>query len=103
MEFFQFHPTGIYKMGILLSEAARGEGAILRNRLNERFMERYAPTLLDLAPRDMISRAIYREIREGRGIEGKNYVHLDMTHLGKRGLGQETAGYYRICENLSGH
>lgn len=86
MEFFQFHPTGIYKMGILLSEAARGEGAILRNRSGERFMERYAPTLKDLAPRDMTSRAIYQEIREGRGIEGKNYVHLDLTHLGKEVL-----------------
>jgi succinate dehydrogenase / fumarate reductase flavoprotein subunit len=86
MEFFQFHPTGIYKMGILLSEAARGEGAILRNATGERFMERYAPTLKDLAPRDMTSRAIYQEIREGRGIEGKNYVHLDLTHLGKEVL-----------------
>ena len=86
MEFFQFHPTGIYKMGILLSEAARGEGAILRNRSGERFMERYAPTLKDLAPRDMTSRAIYQEIREGRGIDGKNYVHLDLTHLGKEVL-----------------
>ena len=86
MEFFQIHPTGIYKMGILLSEAARGEGAILRNKLNERFMERYAPALLDLAPRDLTSRAIYREIREGRGIEGKNYVYLDMTHLGSEVL-----------------
>jgi succinate dehydrogenase / fumarate reductase flavoprotein subunit len=86
MEFFQFHPTGIYKMGILLSEAARGEGAILRNRSGERFMERYAPTLKDLAPRDMTSRAIYREIREGRGIDGKNFVHLDLTHLGKEVL-----------------
>jgi succinate dehydrogenase / fumarate reductase flavoprotein subunit len=82
MEFFQFHPTGIYKMGILLSEAARGEGGILRNKTGERFMERYAPTLLDLAPRDMVSRAMYREIREGRGIDGKNYLHLDLTHLG---------------------
>ncbi len=86
MEFFQFHPTGIYRMGILLSEAARGDGAILRNRNGERFMERYAPTLLDLAPRDMVSRAMYREIREGRGIEGKNYLHLDMTHLGREVL-----------------
>jgi succinate dehydrogenase / fumarate reductase flavoprotein subunit len=85
-EFFQFHPTGIYKMGILLSEAARGEGAILRNRLGERFMERYAPTLKDLAPRDMTSRAIYQEIREGRGIDGKNFVHLDLTHLGEKVL-----------------
>ena len=89
MEFFQFHPTGIYKMGILLSEAARGEGGILRNRTGERFMQRYAPTLLDLAPRDLTSRAIYQEIREGRGIEGKNYVHLDLTHLGKEVLDQK--------------
>ena len=89
MEFFQFHPTGIYKMGILLSEAARGEGAILRNRSGERFMERYAPTLKDLAPRDMTSRAIYGEIREGRGIDGKNYVHLDLTHLGKKVLDEK--------------
>jgi len=84
MEFFQFHPTGIVGIGILLSEAARGEGGILRNDLGERFMERYAPTMLDLAPRDMVSRAIYREIREGRGIGGKDYVHLDLTHLGKK-------------------
>jgi succinate dehydrogenase / fumarate reductase flavoprotein subunit len=82
MEFFQFHPTGIYKLGILLSEAARGEGGILRNNTNERFMERYAPTVKDLAPRDMVSRAILTEIREGRGIgPNKDYVHLDLTHL----------------------
>ncbi|HEX5411827.1 MAG TPA: succinate dehydrogenase flavoprotein subunit [Terriglobia bacterium] len=86
MEFFQFHPTGIYKMGILLSEAARGEGSVLRNKDGDRFMERYAPTLLDLAPRDMVSRAMYREIREGRGIGGKNYLHLDMRHLGREVL-----------------
>jgi succinate dehydrogenase / fumarate reductase flavoprotein subunit len=83
MEFFQFHPTGIVGIGILLSEAARGEGGILRNDAGERFMEKYAPTLLDLAPRDMVSRAIYMEVREGRGIGGKDYVHLDLTHLGK--------------------
>lgn len=82
MEFFQFHPTGIYSLGILLSEAARGEGGILRNATNERFMERYAPTVKDLAPRDMVSRAILTEIREGRGIgPNKDYVHLDLTHL----------------------
>ncbi len=81
MEFFQFHPTGIYKLGILITEGARGEGGVLRNQTGERFMERYAKTLMDLAPRDMISRAIYREIREGRGIDGKDYVHLDLTHL----------------------
>jgi succinate dehydrogenase / fumarate reductase, flavoprotein subunit len=82
MEFFQFHPTGIYKLGILLSEAARGEGGILRNSEGERFMERYAPTVKDLAPRDMVSRAILTEVREGRGIgENKDFVHLDLTHL----------------------
>ena len=80
-EFFQFHPTGIYKMGILITEGARGEGGVLRNRTGERFMERYAPTLKDLAPRDMISRYIYQEIQEGRGIDGKDYVHLDLTGL----------------------
>ncbi len=78
MEFFQFHPTGIYKMGILLSEAARGEGGIMINGLGERFMERYAPTLLDLAPRDIISRSIDQEIRAGRGVDGKDYVYLDI-------------------------
>ena len=82
MEFFQFHPTGIYKLGILLSEAARGEGGILRNSEGERFMERYAPTVKDLAPRDMVSRAMLTEVREGRGIgENKDYLHLDLTHL----------------------
>ena len=82
MEFFQFHPTGIYKLGILLTEGARGEGGILRNADGERFMERYAPTVKDLAPRDMVSRAILTEIREGRGIgTRKDYVHLDLTHL----------------------
>jgi len=82
MEFFQFHPTGIYKLGILLSEAARGEGGILRNAEGERFMERYAPTVKDLAPRDMVSRAILTEIRAGRGCGvNKDFVHLDLTHL----------------------
>ncbi len=82
MEFFQFHPTGIYKLGILLSEAARGEGGILRNVNGERFMERYAPTVKDLAPRDMVSRAILTEIREGRGMgPNADYVELDLTHL----------------------
>ncbi len=84
MEFMQFHPTGLWKLGILVSEAARGEGGILRNKNGERFMERYAPTVKDLAPRDMVSRAIITEIREGRGFEGKDgthYVHLDLTHL----------------------
>ncbi|MEA2524094.1 MAG: succinate dehydrogenase / fumarate reductase, flavoprotein subunit [Thermomicrobiales bacterium] len=81
MEFYQFHPTGLYKLGILLSEAARGEGGILRNSTGEAFAARYAPTLKDLAPRDMVSRFIYQEVKEGRGIDGKDYVHLDLSHL----------------------
>ena len=81
MEFFQMHPTGIYKMGILISEAVRGEGGVLINDAGERFMERYAPTIKDLAARDVIARAIYQEIKEGRGIEGSDYVHLDVRHL----------------------
>lgn len=87
MEFFQFHPTGIRGLGILITEGVRGEGGILRNAKGERFMEKYAPTLLDLAPRDMIARAIYTEIHESRGIQGDgsvdDFVHLDATHLGK--------------------
>lgn len=86
MEFVQFHPTGIYGLGVLISEAARGEGGVLRNGKGVRFMEGYAPGLKDLAPRDVISRAIFEEIREGRGIGGRDYVHLDLTHLGKERL-----------------
>jgi succinate dehydrogenase / fumarate reductase flavoprotein subunit len=81
MEFFQFHPTGIYKMGILLSEAARGEGGYLLNRDGERFMQRYAPTSLELASRDVVSRAEQQEIEEGRGLDG--CVLLDVRHLGR--------------------
>jgi len=77
MEFFQFHPTGIYKLGILITEGVRGEGGILINGVGERFMPKYAPTVKDLASRDVISRAIYTEIREGRGVNGQNYVYLD--------------------------
>ena len=83
LEFVQFHPTGIYKLGILISEAARGEGGILLNGKGERFMERYAPVIKDLAPRDMVSRCILEEVRAGRGIDGKDYVHLDLSHLGE--------------------
>ena len=82
MEFYQFHPTGLYPLGILLTEGARGEGGILRNALGERFMERYAPTIKDLAPRDLVSRAMYLEVREGRGCgPKKDHVLLDLTHL----------------------
>lgn len=78
MEFFQFHPTGIYKMGILITEGVRGEGGILINGKGERFMEKYAPKVKDLASRDVISRAIYDEVKAGRGIKGKDYVYLDV-------------------------
>jgi succinate dehydrogenase / fumarate reductase, flavoprotein subunit len=82
MEFYQFHPTGLYRLGILLSEAARGEGGILRNGEGERFMERYAPTIKDLAPRDMVSRAEFFEMKEGRGAgENKDYILLDLTDV----------------------
>ena len=101
MEFVQFHPTGLWKLGILVSEAARGEGGVLRNADGERFMERVAPTVKDLAPRDMVSRAIHTEIREGRGIkapDGTEYVHLDLTHLGEELINQklpEITGFAR--------
>ncbi|MFO8090589.1 MAG: succinate dehydrogenase flavoprotein subunit [Desulfatiglandaceae bacterium] len=87
MEFFQFHPTGIKGMGILISEAVRGEGGILRNRNGERFMERYVPTLLDLGPRDIVCRSMITEVMEGRGIRGDgkidDYLHLDASQIGK--------------------
>ncbi len=82
MEFVQFHPTTLYGTNILISEAARGEGGYLRNARGERFMANYAPEKMELAPRDVVSRAIFNEIKEGRGFEG-HYVHLDLTHLGE--------------------
>jgi len=78
MEFFQFHPTGIRRMGILITEGVRGEGGVLVNGKGERFMERYAPTVKDLASRDVVSRAMNLEIKAGNGIDGKRYLHLDM-------------------------
>ena len=78
MEFFQFHPTGIYRLGILITEGVRGEGGVLLNDNGDRFMEEYAPTVKDLASRDVISRAMYIEMKEGRGINGKRYLHLDV-------------------------
>ena len=89
MEFFQFHPTGMYRLGFLLSEAMRGEGGFLVNGEGERFMERYAPTMKDLASRDVVSRSIYQEIAAGRGIDGKDYVHLDVRHLGAQVLNEK--------------
>ena len=91
MEFIQFHPTGIRGLGVLITEAARGEGGILRNDKGDRFMTEYAPTIKDLAARDVVSRAIDTEIKAGRGIGGRDYVHLDLTHLGPE----------RIAEKLS--
>ncbi|WP_026373634.1 succinate dehydrogenase flavoprotein subunit [Agrococcus lahaulensis] len=83
MEFYQFHPTGLAGLGILLTEGARGEGAILRNASGERFMERYAPTIKDLAPRDIVARSMVQEVLDGRGAgPNKDYVYLDCTHLG---------------------
>ena len=106
MEFFQFHPTGIKGLGILISEAVRGEGGILRNNRQERFMARYAPTLLDLAPRDMVSRAIMTEIRDGGGIRGDrkidDYVHLDATHLGKETLQSKLPDISDFCRTYLG-
>ena len=99
MEFVQFHPTGIRKLGILISEAARGEGGILLNNEGERFMERYAPTIKDLAPRDIVSRSILSEVREGRGIGGEDYVHLDIARLGEEKVNSrlwEIASFARI-------
>ncbi|GHA70745.1 succinate dehydrogenase flavoprotein subunit [Lysobacter bugurensis] len=93
MEFVQFHPTGIYGAGCLITEGVRGEGGILRNAAGERFMERYAPSVKDLAPRDMVSRAMTLEIREGRGVgEHKDHILLDLTHLGPEVIHEKLPG-----------
>jgi succinate dehydrogenase flavoprotein subunit len=106
MEFYQFHPTGIMGMGILISEAVRGEGGILYNRQRERFMQRYAPTLLDLAPRDMVARAILTEIRAGMGMRGDkridDYVHLDASHLGKTVIQSKLPDITDFCKTYLG-
>ncbi len=102
MEFFQFHPTGIKGMGILITEGVRGEGGILRNSKGDRFMETYAPTLLDLAPRDMVSRAIMTEIAAGRGVRGDkkidDYVMLDATHLGRETVYKKIPDIADFCK-----
>ena len=106
MEFFQFHPTGIKGLGILISEAVRGEGGILRDRDGKRFMEHYSPTLLDLAPRDIVARSILTEIRAGKGIRGDrkidDYVHLDATHLGKEVLRAKLPDITSFCQTYLG-
>lgn len=106
MEFFQFHPTGIMGLGILITEAVRGEGGILRNRDGQPFMAQYSPTLLDLAPRDIVSRSILTEVRAGRGIRGDgqidDYVHLDATHLGKETLMAKLPDISSFCQTYLG-
>src|SRR5690554_1168757 len=102
MEFYQFHPTGIAKLGILITEGVRGEGGVLRNHDGERFMERYAPTMKDLASRDVVSRAIYMEIREGRGINGNRWVHLDATHLGREVVETKLPDITDFCRTYLG-
>jgi succinate dehydrogenase / fumarate reductase flavoprotein subunit len=102
MEFWQFHPTGVAGAGVLLTEGCRGEGAILRNSGGERFMERYAPTLKDLAPRDFVSRCMDQEIKEGRGCgPNKDYINLDMTHLGAETIMKRLPSVYEIGHNFA--
>ena len=102
MEMYQFHPTGIYKVGVLLSEAARGEGAKVLNGKGEYFMERYMPTLKDLAPRDIVSRCIIQEINEGRGVDGKDYVYLDVRHLGAKVIQEKLPDITDFARNYLG-
>ncbi len=102
MEFFQFHPTGLYGLGILITEGARGEGAILLNGADERFMERYAPGIKDLAPRDMVSRAVMTELRQGRGIHGKDYVHLDMRNVPEEVIRERLPEISSFCKIYMG-
>ena len=102
MEFWQFHPTGVAGAGVLLTEGCRGEGAILRNSNGERFMERYAPTLKDLAPRDFVSRSMDQEIKEGRGcVPNKDYILLDMTHLGADTIRKRLPSVEEIGHNFA--
>jgi succinate dehydrogenase / fumarate reductase, flavoprotein subunit len=102
MEFYQFHPTGIARLGILITEGVRGEGGVLRNDHGERFMERYAPTMKDLASRDVVARSIYLEIRDGRGINGKKYVYLDATHLGSEVIEKKLPDIADFCRTYLG-
>ena len=102
MEMYQFHPTGIYKVGVLLSEAARGEGGKLLNSKGEYFMERYMPTLKDLAPRDIVSRCIVQEVKDGNGIDGKDYVYLDVRHLGAKKIAEKLPDITDFARNYLG-
>ena len=102
MEMYQFHPTGIYKVGVLLSEAARGEGGKLLNGKGEYFMERYMPTLKDLAPRDIVSRCMIQEVKEGRGVDGKDYLFLDVRHLGAKTIAEKLPDITDFARNYLG-
>ncbi len=102
MEMYQFHPTGLYKVGVLLSEAARGEGGKILNGKGEYFMERYMPTLKDLAPRDIVSRCIIQEVKDGNGVDGKDYVYLDVRHLGAQKIAEKLPDITDFARNYLG-
>ncbi len=102
MEFVQFHPTGLWQSGILVTEGARGEGGHLKNKDGRRFMEDYAPTLMELGPRDLVARSMQTEIDEGRGIDGKDYIHLDVSHLGKERLMERLPQITELAMNFAG-
>ena len=102
MEFVQFHPTGLYPSGVLVTEGARGEGGYLVNNDGKRFMEKYAPAKMELAPRDVVSRSIQQEINEGRGIGGKGYVHLDLRHLGRQAIMEKLPQIHELILKFTG-
>ena len=102
MEFVQFHPTTLFGTNILMSEGCRGEGGYLVNRENERFMGRYAPSYMELAPRDVVARSIQTEIDEGRGIDGEQYVYLDLRHLGEALIDERLPGIRDLCIHFAG-
>jgi succinate dehydrogenase / fumarate reductase flavoprotein subunit len=102
MEFVQFHPTGLYPSGVLITEGARGEGGYLVNNEGKRFMENYAPAKMELSPRDVVSRSIQKEINEGRGIGGKDHVHLDLRHLGRQAIMEKLPQIHELIVKFAG-